>query len=164
MGDISFLKRKKNLTNLFTTLKTQINKDMVKYFELIIEDENLSKLFAEKDVLNREETKYVCNKNFSFIKFYDLNNYIITFRKYVIDNDSIELIKLEESLRKLNVQIAELEETNEILFNQGKFNKQRYDQLSDRITKLLNDCQIKYTNSLEQTEVIRKEFLSMLRD
>lgn len=100
---------------------------------------------------------------FSFIQCY-IFNYIITFRKYVIDNDSIELIELEESLRKLDIQITELEETNEVLFNQGKFNQQRYDQLSDRITKLLNDCQTKYTNGVEQTEVIREEFISMLKD
>lgn len=162
IGDISFLKRKKNLTNLFSTLKTQINTDMIKLFELIIEDENLSELFGEKTVLNIEETEYECN---TFILLCSIfNYYIITFRKYVVDNDSMELIELEESLRKLDIKIAELEETNEVLFNQGKFNQQRYNQLSDRITKLLNECQTKYINDVEQTEAQREEFISVMKN
>lgn len=76
----------------------------------------------------------------------------------------MELIELEESLHKLNVQISELEETNEVLFNQGNFNKQRFDQLSQRITTLIDDCQTKYTNCEKQTDEIRKEFTNMLKD
>lgn len=37
---------------------------MNKHFELIIEDEKLSELFAEKTVLSKEETKFVCNNFF----------------------------------------------------------------------------------------------------
>lgn len=73
----------------------------------------------------------------------------------------MELIELEESLKKLDVKIAELEETNEFLFNQEKFNKQRFDKLSDRVTKLINESQIKYNNCEQQTEIIQKEISKM---
>lgn len=59
MGDISFLKSKRNVTNLLTTLKTQINSLMSKHFEQIIEEENLSELFTKKNSLNEEEAKYI---------------------------------------------------------------------------------------------------------
>jgi len=76
----------------------------------------------------------------------------------------MEIIELEESLRKLDVQIASLEETNEVLFNQGKFNKQRFDQISERISMLINECQTKYTECVQQTNVIRKDFTNILKD
>ncbi|XP_025195150.1 uncharacterized protein LOC112594546 [Melanaphis sacchari] len=141
MGDISFLKSKRNVTNLLTTLKTQINNLMSKHFEQIIEEENLSELFTKKNSLNEEEAK-----------------------KYYIDNDSMEIIELEESLHQLDVQIMGLEETNEVLFNQATFNKQRFDQLSERITALIDECQTKYTECVRQTELIRKDFPNILKD
>lgn len=76
----------------------------------------------------------------------------------------MELIELEESLHKLDLQIVKLEETNDVLFNQGKFNEQRFDQLSERITKLINECQTKYTDCVQQTDIIRKEFTNKLLD
>lgn len=141
MGDISFLKSKRNVTNLLTTLKTQINSLMSKHFEQIIEEENLSELFTKKNSLNEEEAK-----------------------KYYIDHDSMEIIELEESLHQLELQIMGLEETNEVLFNQGKFNKQRFDQLSERITMLIDECQTKYTDCIQQTDLIREDFTNILKD
>jgi len=76
----------------------------------------------------------------------------------------MEIIELEETLRKLDVQIAGLEETNEVLFNQGKFNKQRFDQVSERITMLINECQTKYDNISQQIDLIRKDFTNILKD
>ena len=76
----------------------------------------------------------------------------------------MEIIELEESLRRLDVQIASLEETNEVLFNQGKFNKQRFDQLSERITMLIDKCQTKYNDCVQQAELIRKDFTNILKD
>jgi len=59
MGDISFLKSKRNVTNLLSTLKTQIRNLMSKHFEQIIEEENLSELFTKINALNEEEAKYI---------------------------------------------------------------------------------------------------------
>jgi len=59
MGDISFFKSKRNVTNLLSTLKTQISSLMSKHFEQIIEEENLSELFTKKNALNEEEAKYI---------------------------------------------------------------------------------------------------------
>lgn len=73
----------------------------------------------------------------------------------------MELVELEETLRQLDTQVAELEGTNEVLFHQGKFNQQRYDQLYDRITKLTNESQIKYKNSEEQTCILQKECIKL---
>jgi len=76
----------------------------------------------------------------------------------------MEIIELEETLRKLDVQIADLEETNEVLFNQGNFNKQRFDQVSARVTILIDECQSKYDNILQQIDLIRKDFTNILKD
>ncbi|XP_003244254.1 uncharacterized protein LOC100575854 [Acyrthosiphon pisum] len=141
MGDISFLKSKRNVTNLLSTLKTQIRNLMSKHFEQIIEEENLSELFTKKNALNEEEAK-----------------------KYYINNESMEIIELEETIRNLDVQISDLEETNEVLFNQGKFNKQRFDQVSERITMLIEECETKYDNILQQIDLIRKDFTNILKD
>ncbi|CAI6350186.1 unnamed protein product [Macrosiphum euphorbiae] len=141
MGDISFLKSKRNVTNLLSTLKTQIRNLMSKHFEQIIEEENLSELFTKKNALNEEEAK-----------------------KYYINNESMEIIELEETIRKLDVQISDLEETNEVLFNQGKFNKQRFDQVSERITMLIEECETKYVNILQQIDLIRNDFTNILKD
>lgn len=62
------------------------------------------------------------------------------------------------------MQIAELEETNGYLFDQGKFNEQRFEQLSDRLTKLINECQTKYTDSEQQINIIKKEFTNTFAD
>lgn len=78
-----------------------------------------------------------------------------------MDNDSLELIGLEESLRKLNVEIDELEKTNEMLFNQGIFNRQRIDKLVERITNLINDSETKYNDCEQQKALIQKEFSNM---
>lgn len=59
LGDISFLRSKKNATNLLSTLKTQLYNHMSKNFETIIEDENLCELFEEKNSLNEETAKYI---------------------------------------------------------------------------------------------------------
>lgn len=76
----------------------------------------------------------------------------------------MEIIELEETLRKLDVQIADLEETNEILFNQANFNEQRFDQVSERIEMLKDECWTKYTSMNEQIESIRKDFVIILKD
>lgn len=76
----------------------------------------------------------------------------------------MELIELEETLDKLNIQIAELEETNEILLNKGKFNDQKYDKLFERITNLSNECQTKYNDFQEQRNIIRKEVIDMVKN
>lgn len=76
----------------------------------------------------------------------------------------MEIIELEETLRKLDVKIADLEETNEVLFNQGQFNKQRFDQISERITMLIDECQTKYNNILQQIDLIRKDFPNILKE
>lgn len=68
----------------------------------------------------------------------------------------MKLIELEEALHKLGVQIAEIEETNELLFNQEKFNSQRFENLSERITKMINECQIKYQKQIQQMEILQK--------
>lgn len=73
----------------------------------------------------------------------------------------MELIELEESLKKLELQIAELENTNEYLFEQEKFNKQRLNELSERVTKLIDESEIKYNFCVNDTEIIRKEFDKM---
>lgn len=67
MGDISFFKSKRNVSNLLSTLKTQISNLMSKHFEQIIEEENLSELFSKKNALNEEEAKYII---FYFISFF----------------------------------------------------------------------------------------------
>jgi hypothetical protein len=59
LGDISFLRSKKNATNLLSTLKTQLYNNMSNNFERIVEDENLCELFEEKSSLNEEIAKYV---------------------------------------------------------------------------------------------------------
>lgn len=89
---------------------------------------------------------------------------IFNFRKYVIEDDTLEILELEETLRKLDVQIASLEETNDVLFNQEKFNKQRFDQLSELITMLLNECQTKYIESEQQTDRLRKDYINELNN
>jgi len=76
----------------------------------------------------------------------------------------MEIIELEETIRKLDVQISDLEETNEVLFNQGKLNKQRFDQVSERITMLIEECETKYNNILEQIDLMRKDFTNILKD
>ncbi|XP_050537779.1 uncharacterized protein LOC126903589 [Daktulosphaira vitifoliae] len=139
--EISFLKNKNNVTRLFSTLKTNIYSTMNKQFEEITQDENLAELFSNKKSLTEMEAE-----------------------KYVIDDDSLEIIALEESLSKLDKKINELEETNEILFNQGKFNKQCYNQLVDRIDNLMKNCETKYGDFEQQTDLIRKEFANLLKD
>lgn len=62
------------------------------------------------------------------------------------------------------MQIAEIEETNEFLFDQGKFNEQRFEKLSERLAKLINECQIKYTDCEQQIEIIKKEFTNTFED
>lgn len=131
---------------------------MNKTFQQIIEEEGLCELFKQKNTLEEEEAKYVFQYFFRsiwFNFFMIISNFIL--RKYLIDNDSMELFGLEESLNKLNEQISGLEETNEILFTQVQFNKQRYDQLSMKIEKLLNELPINYSQCVQQTDIIRKE-------
>lgn len=76
----------------------------------------------------------------------------------------MEVMELEETIKNLNAEIAEVQESNEILFNQGRFNQQRFNQLSERIDKLIIDCQSKYSNCVEQTDQIRTEFTNLLKD
>jgi len=104
---------------------------------------------------------YMLIIKFTFNTFHEK---LLIFRKYYIDNDSMEIIELEESLHQLELQIMGLEETNEVLFNQGKFNKQRFDQLSERITMLIDECQTKYTDCIQQTDLIREDFTNILKD
>lgn len=171
MGDISFFKSKRNVSNLLSTLKTQINILMSKHFDQIIEEENLSELFSKKNALNEEEAKYIilCFISFLLLSLITFNiisyeKLLLFFRKYYINNDAMEIIELEETLRKLDVKIADLEETNEVLFNQGKFNKQRFDQVSERITMLIDECQTKYNNILQQIDLIKINFANILKD
>jgi hypothetical protein len=90
-------------------------------------------------------------------------NYIfICIRKYFIDNDALELVELEESLCKLDVQIAELEETNEVLFNQNEFNKQRFEHLSQRINKLISESKTKYRSCEQQSNTLKKGLNDMM--
>lgn len=88
----------------------------------------------------------------------------LLFRKYVIDNESLEIMELEDTIQKLNLEIIEAEESNEILFNQGKFNQQRYDNLSTRITNLIKECQTKYTNIVQQTDDISLKFNNLSKE
>ncbi|VVC37830.1 Hypothetical protein CINCED_3A011903 [Cinara cedri] len=138
LKDLSFLKNRKNATNLLNALKTQLNYLMNYHFQEIIKEENVYELFTEKNELDEEEAN-----------------------KYLVDNDSLELIGLEESLSKLDVEINELEKNNEILFNQGIFNKQRINKLEERISKLINESETKYKDCEQQTAVIQKEFSNM---
>lgn len=57
--NVSFLKKRTNITNLLSTLKTSLNNHMSKSFERIIVDENVKELFANKNVLDKEEETYV---------------------------------------------------------------------------------------------------------
>ncbi|XP_050422859.1 uncharacterized protein LOC126834748 [Adelges cooleyi] len=139
LGDISFLKNKQNMTRLFSTLKTNIHSTMSQQFDVIVQDENVPEIFAKKNELTKEEAE-----------------------KYIIDDDSLKIMELEESLVKLNRQIAELEESNDILFNQEKFNKQRYNQLLERLDKLLDSCKTQYADSNEQINLIQNEFANLL--
>jgi len=61
LGDLSFLKNKKNVENLYSTLKSQFNTHMSTNFEKVIVDENVSELFTEKTVLSENEKKYIFN-------------------------------------------------------------------------------------------------------
>jgi len=73
----------------------------------------------------------------------------------------MEIIELEESLHQLEQKITELEVTNEFLFNQKKNNKQRFDQQSEKITKLINECETKYNYCLEQRKIAEEEYKSL---
>lgn len=55
------------------------------------------------------------------------------------------------------MKIAELEEANGFLFDQGKFNEQRFEQLSNRLTSLIIECQTKYNDCEQQVDIIKKE-------
>lgn len=57
LGDLSFLKNKKNVANLYATLQSQFNDRMGSSFEKITESENLWELFNENNELNQEEQK-----------------------------------------------------------------------------------------------------------
>lgn len=69
LGDISFLKSKRNVANLFSTLKTQLNYHMSETFKQIIEEENLSELFTNKNTLLEEDAKYVFTIKLNIIYF-----------------------------------------------------------------------------------------------
>lgn len=76
----------------------------------------------------------------------------------------MELIELEESLCKLDAHIVELEETNEVLFNQRKFNKQRYEHLSQRISNLICESKTKYRNYEQQSDILKIGLDEMTKD
>lgn len=137
---------------------------MSKNFEQLIEEENLSELFEKKDLLSDDEAKFVFNEYVNHALSIYKYNLLFIFRKYLIDNDFMELYELEESLCQLDVQITELEQTNEILFNQGNFNQQRYDILTKRITNIITECQTKYKNCQEVTDIIRKELIKLIEN
>lgn len=61
LGDLSFLKNKKNVANLYATLQSQFNSNMGKSFEKILVDENVSKVFTENTILGEKEEKYIFN-------------------------------------------------------------------------------------------------------
>jgi len=61
LGDLSFLKNKKNVANLYATLQSQFNSNMGKSFEKILVDENVSKVFTENTVLGENKQKYIFN-------------------------------------------------------------------------------------------------------
>lgn len=84
MGDISFLKSKRNVTNLLSTLKTQIRNLMSKHFEQIIEEENLSELFTEKNELNEEEAKYIVLCFISYLLLSMITFDIILYKKLLL--------------------------------------------------------------------------------
>jgi len=71
---------------------------------------------------------------------------------------------MEQSLVKLNSKIIQLEETNDVFFNRTKFNKQRHDQISERLVNLLDKCEVTYAGNVEQTEAIRKEVFTILQE
>lgn len=137
---------------------------MSKSFEQLIKEENLPELFTKKDSLSDDEAKFVFNEYVNYIPRIYKYNLLLIFRKYLIDNDFMELYELEESLHQLDVQITELEQTNEILFNQGNFNQQRYDILTKRITNIITECETKYKNCQEVTDVIRKELIKLIEN
>jgi len=71
---------------------------------------------------------------------------------------------MESSLIKLSSKIITLEETNDVFFNQTKFNKQRHSHITERVSKLLEKCEVSYAGNVEQSEVIRQEFSAMFTD
>lgn len=71
---------------------------------------------------------------------------------------------MESSLIKLSGKITALEETNDVFFNQTKFNKQRHSRMSERISKLLEKCEVSYAGDVEQADVIRQELSAMFTD
>lgn len=76
----------------------------------------------------------------------------------------MELFELEESLSKLNGQIAELEETNEVLFELREFKNQRFESLSQEITTLTNKSKTKYKNYEQQFDTLKKGLNEMIKD
>lgn len=81
LGDISFLRNKKNATNLLSTLKTQLYDHMSKNFETIKEDENLCELFDEKSSLDEKTAKYVFH-------YCSLNNmYLFYTYVFLVENN-----------------------------------------------------------------------------
>lgn len=76
----------------------------------------------------------------------------------------MELYELEESLSQLDVQISQLEQANEVLFNQGKFNQQRYDKLDKRITNLINESKTKFQTSQEVKDLVQIELLKLINN
>jgi len=138
LGNLSFLKNKKNVANLYATLQSQFNNRMGSSFKRIIDDENVCELFTEKNGLNIEEQK-----------------------KYSVDDERSDL---ENTLRSLSSKIEGLEESNEVYFNLSKFNKERSKLLILRVTNLLEECEVNYAGNVKQSEVIRKEIVSMLKE
>lgn len=67
LGDISFLRSKKNSMNLFSTLKSSAQSYMSRQFDEIMEEENLSELFAKKNSLTPEEVEYVFNNCLNYV-------------------------------------------------------------------------------------------------
>lgn len=76
----------------------------------------------------------------------------------------MELFELEESLSKLNGQIAELEETNEVLFELREFKNQRFESLSQEITTLTNKSKTRYKNYEQQFDTLKKGLNEMIKD
>lgn len=58
MGDTSFLKSNKTVTNILSALKMQMYNSMTKAFEENIKEENLTELF-KKEALTEQESKYI---------------------------------------------------------------------------------------------------------
>lgn len=76
----------------------------------------------------------------------------------------MELYELEETSSKLDDQISQLEQENEILFNQGVFNQQRYDKLAKRIEKIIDESKTKFQTSQEVTDVVQMELVKLIND